>query len=252
MGEDSERVCIQPQTGLGDIIQALPYIEKLVVMKRRPIVATNHGYALAPFQNSVGFEPLLTTEPVTFNGIIPIIRDGFFHLRYNRYGEKRYKDIYFDDEKNYEFYAERVRQRYMEFYNSSTKLAVVVFAPPRAAERHKKKNSPFECAPHVEKTFELLAKVSKATPVVLAGKDDIYPDFPKFSENVVDMRNSTTFSELCALIRRAAIVVSQASAITSIAGLFGIPTIFLPAAGETPQQHAAHDNGIVWPGQVIL
>jgi hypothetical protein len=54
------------------------------------------------------------------------------------------------------------------------------------------------------------------------------------------------------LIKNAEMVISQIGAITTLAGLFEKPTMFLPAAKETEEQHRKHIDGVVWPGQDIL
>jgi ADP-heptose:LPS heptosyltransferase len=67
-----------------------------------------------------------------------------------------------------------------------------------------------------------------------------------------DYRDKLNFIELCNIIANASLVISQVSAITALAGLYGIPTHFLKAASETEEQHEKHIAGIVWPGQEIL
>lgn len=231
---------IQCQSGLGDLINLLPYIEKL---QPDITIATNHPYALEPFGN-------IKTVPIDFNGILPIQKEGFQYFRYTRYGEKRYRDIYFQGD-DYELYAEKVRNRYKEFYNSKLNIEdeFIIFAPPHAAKRHQHKKYIFECTPDITLTYNLIFSLRNI--VVLVGKDDIYPELPNM-QNVIDLRNKTSFPELCSYIKQAKMVVSQIGSITALAGLFGVPTIFLPAQKETAEEHTAHINGVLWPGQEII
>jgi ADP-heptose:LPS heptosyltransferase len=230
---------IQVQSGLGDLINLLPYIEKL---QSEVMIATNHPYALEPFTN-------IQTVPVQFKGILPIKRNDFQQLRYTRYGKKRYRDIYFKGD-DYELYTEKVRDRYAKFYSLRLDIEdFIVFAPPHAAKRHQNKKHEFECTPDVIKTYNLIFSLRGI--VVLVGKDDIYPELPEI-QNVIDLRNQTTFTGLCHFIKNAKLVISQIGAITTLAGLFGIPTIFLPAANETTEQHQKHIDGVVWPCQEVI
>ncbi|MBN2402005.1 MAG: hypothetical protein JXN64_06375 [Spirochaetes bacterium] len=231
---------IQPQSGLGDLINLLPYIEKL---NPDVIVATNHGYALEPFNN-------INTVPVEYNGRLPISKKDFQQLRYTRYGKERYRDIYFQGD-DYELYVDKVRERYNQFYNYKLKIEdnFIIFAPPHAAKRHQHKKYMFECTPDIKRTYDLIFSLKGR--VILVGQHDIYPDLPDI-QNVIDMRNKTSFSELCLLIKNAKMVISQIGAITTLAGLFRIPTLFLSAAKETEEQHRKHIDGVVWPGQEIL
>lgn len=235
-----EKIKIQPQSGLGDLINALPLIEYLGGAE----VATNHHYALEPFVSMVDF------VPVEMNGSKPVIRDGFRHLKYRRYGASRYRDEYFHAE-GYEIYANCVRERYKAFYKrEEVDHNFVVFAPPRAAARHKKKGS-FECAPDVDSAYDYVRSLDM--PLFLVGNNDLYPDhLPKAGRDVFDLRDETTFPELCWLIMSADRVVSQVSAISTLAGLFGKPTKFLKAASETVEEHKKHVAGVVWPGQEVL
>ena len=234
-----EKVKIQPQSGLGDLVNALPLIEYLDGAE----VATNYAEALAPFQN-------VEVVPVEFNGIKPILRDGFRHLKYRKYSEGGFRDEYFPFE-GFEIYANIVRERYRAFYRrEEVGHDFVVFAPPRAAARHKNKGS-FECAPDVDLAYEYVRSLDM--PVFLVGNNDLYPDhIPKAGRDVFDLRDETTFPELCWLIMSAERVVSQVSAITTLAGLFGTPTKFLKAASETIEEHEKHVAGVVWPGQEVL
>lgn len=237
---------IQPQSGLGDLIQALPTIYALAP---NVTVATNHARALAPLSCDVVGVPIENGRPM------PV--EGFRQLRYNRYGERSYKDNYFAFDPDardlvdrlFEENVNAVRTSYMRYYASPRGGTenYIVLAPPRAAARHRGKANPFECAPAPDAALEYLK--DDVRPVVLVGLDDVYPDLPEMHGEVYDMRNKTKFSELCALIMNADAVVSQVSAITSLAGLFGIPTKFLKAAGETEEQHRAHVRGVIWPGQ---
>lgn len=230
---------LQCQSGLGNLINLLPYIEKF---KSDITIATNHSYALAPFEN-------IQTVPVQFNGIFPIKRKDFQQLRYSRYGKKRYRDIYFQGD-DYELYADKVRERYKEFYSLRLDIKdFIVFTPPHAAKRHQNKKYMFECTPDITKTYNLIFSLQNI--VVLVGKDDIYPDLPDM-QNVIDLRNKTTFFELCSLIKNSKMVISQIGAITTLAGLFGIPTIFLSSAKETTEQHKLHIDGVVWDGQEVI
>jgi ADP-heptose:LPS heptosyltransferase len=230
---------IQFQSGLGDLIMGLPYIEKL---QPDVTIATNHRYALEPFGNTV------KTELIEFNGILPIAKENFQYLKYTRYGVP-YRDIYFQGD-DYELYVKKVRDRYNNFYNSKLNIEdeFIIFSPPHAAKRHQHKKYIYECTPDITQTYNLIFSLRNI--VVLVGKDDIYPDLPDM-QNVIDLRNKTTFFELCSYIKQAKTVISQIGAITAIAGLFGVPTIYLPAAKETSDEHTAHINGVIWPGQKI-
>ena len=253
MEETSTSAYLQPQSGLGDLVNLLPYLEKLTgqaVWK----TATNHGYALEPFGD------VAQSVRVVVDGVRPNYIEGFTYLKYNKYAKAGYKSIYFKGN-DYEYYAQKVRDRYITFYNKMPTVEgnYVVFAPPRAAQRHQEKNNPFECAPKIEYAFYELYRVAKSMPVVVVGKNDKYSGSPPYQhliidlrDKFIDLRDKLSFAELCGIIMHAEVVVSQISAITSIAGLFGIPTKFLPAATETPEQHTAHVNGVVWPGQEIL
>jgi ADP-heptose:LPS heptosyltransferase len=234
---------IQFQSGLGDLIMALPYIEKL---QSDITIATNHSYALEPFGN-------IKTVPVEFNGRLPIQKEGFQYLKYQRYGEKRYRDIYFQGD-DYDFYVEKVRERYKNFYESKLNIETdedefIIFSPPHAAKRHQHKKFMFECTPDVTITYNLIFSLRNI--VVLVGKDDIYPKLPDM-QNVIDLRNKLSFNQLCSLIKQSSVVISQIGCITALAGLFGKPTMFLPAAKETPEEHLKHIAGVVFPGQDII
>jgi ADP-heptose:LPS heptosyltransferase len=231
---------IQPQSGLGDLINLLPYVEKL---NPDVTIATNHAYALEPFNN-------IKTVPIEYNGRLPIAIKDFQQLKYTRYGKKSYHDVYFQGD-DYELYVNKVRERYKAFYSSKLQIErpYIVFAPPHAAKRHQYKKHMFECTPDIKRTYELIFFLRGK--VILVGQQDIYPDLPDI-QNVIDMRNKTSFSELCVLIKNSEMVISQIGSITTLAGLFGIPTIFLPAAKETEEQHSKHIEGVIWPGQEIL
>lgn len=246
--KEDEAIRIQPQSGLGDLINALPYIEFLVQKGDRVIVATNHAYALEPYGGNV------TTVPVEFNGSIPIIRKGFEHYKYNRYHEKdTYGNIYFGiNHYSYEKYSALAEIRYREEYDSydNSYNKYIIFAPPRAAYRHKERNTKFECAPDIVETFEFMNGFD--SPVIIVGKNDVYMTFPVLASPTFDLRNKTDFKELCMLIAGARMVVSQVSAITTLAGLFSRPTKFLKAALETDIQHNLHVNGVKWPLQEVI
>lgn len=240
---------IQPQSGLGDLIQTLPTIYALAP---NVTVATNHARALAPLSCDAVGVPFENGRPVTV--------EGFRQLRYNRYGERSYKDNYFAFDPDAKEVIDRlfadnvseVRIAYQRYYMSAKEKPdnYIVLAPPRAAARHRGKANPFECAPAPDAALEYLK--DDVRPVVIVGLDDVYPELPELHGEVYDMRNKTNFTELCALIMHADAVVSQVSAVTSLAGLFGIPTKFLKAANETEEQHRAHVRGVIWPGQEEL
>jgi hypothetical protein len=127
-----------------------------------------------------------------------------------------------------------------------------VLAPPRAARRHigRKQEDLFSCAPSVIETKKIIESYN--LPIVIIGKDEVYsPDFciPAYA---IDMRDAFDFGGLCDIIFNATCVISQASAITALAGLYEIPTHFLKSAHETEEKHEKHINGIIWPGQEVL
>lgn len=213
------------------------------------IVATNHAYALEPYGDEV------KTIPVEFNGIIPILHEGFEHYKYNRYHEKdTYGSIYFGvNHYSYTKFAALAGIRYRDYLKNSKAVPLekyVVFAPPRAACRHKDKKYAFECAPDVKETFDYINGFD--CPVILVGKNDVYTPFPRIEPLVYDFRDKTDFKELCAIIAGADVVVSQVSAITTLAGLYARKTKFLPAAVETRIQHDLHVNGVKWPMQEVV
>jgi len=253
-----EELKLQPQSGLGDLIQLLPTIEKAVELNIDLTIATNHNYVLEPYGN------LIKTVPVELKGNFPVINNGFMWLHYDRYGNSSYSDRYFKDVFPNFNYIESLVFTYKRYktwicknISELTKFYIdgidniCVFGYPRAATRHKNSSSPFQCSPNIELITEKLNK--SFLNVMAVGNDDLYcqmntDDIPYF----FDIRDKFSFIELCYLILRSKCVISQAGSITTLAGLFGKPTDFLPAKTETKEQHEKHISGIIFPGQEII
>lgn len=244
---------IQPQSGLGDLLFALPLIEKLVSDGQAVLVATNHGYALAPYGDAV------QGVPVEFEHRLPVIQHDAHHLKYNRYGAHYFKSYFeaFFSADDLLHWVGVARERFKKYAANSKATPFdkyYVFAPSRAANRHKHLPQPFECAPMRETVWAALerARVAGAGDCVAVGQAEKYadPTEKKFVE--LDLSDNLSFFDLVNLVANAERVVSQVSAITALAGLLGVPTDFLQARTETAVQHARHVEGIVWPGQVVI
>ena len=253
MEEQSTVIRLQPQSGLGDLIQLLPTIETAIERGQKVIVATNHGYVLKPYGDKV--ETISVEFVPKDDWFKPVPIDGFMQLKYNRYGQDTYADRYYktvfpDGDYQRAVAVARTRYEIKEIATFAHKQ-YVVFAPPRAAERHKKSISPFQCAP--DWNFALLRTQEAGMPVVVVGKDDLYePVMMDMLSGFTDLRDCLEFDVLCSVIMRASRVVSQVGAITTLAGLFGIPTDFIPARTECEEHHNKQVAGIVWPGQEII
>ena len=253
MEEQSTVVRLQPQSGLGDLIQLLPTIETAIERGIKIIVATNHGYVLKPYGNTVETVPVESVPKDDWFKPVPI--DGFMQLKYTRYGQDTYADRYYKTvfpDGDYVLSVDAARARYEVAATERLPFRqYVVFAPPRAAERHKKSISPFQCAP--DWNFALSRARDLSVTLLTVGQDDLYEPIPEGTlSEFLDLRDCLTFWELCAVIMRAARVVSQIGAITTLAGLYGVPTDFLPARTECEEHHNKHVAGVVWPGQEII
>jgi len=250
---------LQPQSGLGDLIQLLPTIEMAIELKINITVATNHSYVLAPYGDAVHI------VPVHFKGIIPIPHKGFQQLRYNKYGTVKYSEAYFNnifpqhDTSLYNLAVESTRKRFLTWVKDVRFCKqemhdneYIIFGYPHAAKRHKQSAEPFRCAPDIEYAEQRL-EIYKSFLIVAVGQDDTYLNINESSiNNFIDARGILTFKELLKYISNSRYVLSQAGAITTLAGLFGIPTDFLPAKSESINQHQKHITGIVWPWQGII
>lgn len=246
---------LQPQSGLGDLIFALPLVEKLVSDGQAVTVATNHGYVLAPYGDAV------QAVPVEFEHRLPVIQHDAHHLKYNRYGQHYFKSYFEAFFPQSELFAcvEKARERVTRFAddNGSGHMPAsrfFVFAPARAAHRHKYLAHPFECAPMRETVAAALER-ARATglPGVTVGSKEVYADGDAArGQTEYDFIGVLDFWRLVHYIANAERVVSQVSAITALAGLLGVPTDFLPARTETTVQHARHVESIAWPGQKVL
>lgn len=249
------KIKLQPQSGLGDLIFALPLIEKLVSEGQEVTVATNHGYALAPFG------PAVQTVPVEFEHRLPIIQHDAHHLKYNRYGvhyfTPYFEAFYPDAPLTFRMSVAKVRERFINAGRLLGQLGAqryFVFAPARAAQRHKHLPQPFECAP-MRETIAAALERARATglPGVTVGQNEIYADGDAAKNQTnYDFTDILDFWGLVHLVANAERVVSQISAITALAGLLGVKTDFLPARTESETQRARHVAGVVWPGQEII
>lgn len=250
------KVKIQPQSGLGDLLFALPLIEKLVSDEQPVTVATNHGYALAPYGDAV------EVVPVELEHRLPVIQHDAHHLKYNRYGQHYFKSYFeaFFSADDLLHWVEVARERFKRYAaeNSRTKLTGLyyVFAPSRAANRHKHLPQPFECAPMRETVWAALEKAREVCATgVTVGRNEIFADVKEAGKLTdFDFTDSLDFFDLVKIMAGAGAerVVSQVSAITALAGLLGVPTDFLPARTETTVQHARHVQSVCWPGQVVI
>jgi hypothetical protein len=238
---------IQPQSGLGDLIFSLPLIYELSLREDLEI-STNHGYALERIKKIVP----ITTAPVEIGkGNIPIINTGYTHLRYDLYGP-HYFDTYYPEDigKDLKKAIFNVRRIYRQGRKDLISGPYIVYALPRAANRHTTKDTKYSCTPNAIESYNIVE--SYDIPVVLVGKDEILPAVTCQPKKIIDLRNLLDFESLCDVISNCTCVISQISAITTLAGLFGKPTHFLKAASETEEQHEKHICGVIWPGQQAL
>jgi hypothetical protein len=241
---------IQPQSGLGDLIFSLPIIYDILSRGEEVRVATNHEYVCNPLSGYWG----LSFESVEFGpGGFPIIKDGFTHLRYDRYGA-HYFDRYYSPYGKLPLRESirRVRETYFDGRKSTIDTEYAVYAPPRSARRHvnRKESEVFSCTPDPAYAKRIIDSYNM--PMAMVGQDEVYAPITCMPKQFYDYRDKLSFDELCDLISYSSLVISQSSAITALAGLFGVPTHFLKAASETEEQHEKHINGVVWPGQEIL
>lgn len=246
---------IQPQSGLGDLLFALPLIEKLLADGQAVTVATNHSYALAPYGDAV------QGVPVEFEHRLPVIQHDAHHLKYNRYGQHYFKSYFeaFFPAADLLTRIKAVRERFTAWATvrgggHMPAPRFYIFAPARAAYRHKHLPTPFECAP-MRETVAAALEHARATglPGVTVGSKELYVDGDAARRQTeYDFTGALDFWQLAHYIANAERVVSQVSAITALAGLLGVPTDFLPARTETAVQHAKHVQGVCWPGQVVI
>jgi hypothetical protein len=235
---------IQPQSGLGDLLFALPLIYDLS-LRGTVEVATNHGYALRKL--NIGIE----TTPVEMgNGNIPIINPEFTHLRYDLYGAHYFETYYNEADTPLIKTVEKIRKKYQRNTKSLISGKYAVYALPRAANRHILKDTKYSCTPDPIYAYKTI--LSYDMPVVLVGKDEILPPITCMPKHIIDLRNLLDFESLWSVISNCTCVISQISAITTLAGLYGKPTHFLKAASETEEQHEKHICGVIWPGQQAL
>ena len=240
---------IQNQSGLGDLLFALPLIYDLT--RREDVeISTNHSYALEPAQQ---WGKISCHNVAIGKGGFPIINEGFTHLRYDRYGAHFFERYY--NPYGITPLAESikyVRETYRRHRTSIILGDYAVFAPPRAARRHinGKKEDIFSCTPSPLESIKIINSYN--LPIVIIGKDELYhPDLcmPPYA---IDLRDTLDFDGLCDIISGSSCVVSQVSAITAMAGLYEIPTHFLKAEHESEEKYEKHINGVIWPGQEIL
>lgn len=249
------KVKIQPQSGLGDLLFALPLIEKLVSDDWVVTVATNHGYVLVPYGDAV------EVVPVELEHRLPVIQHDAHHLKYNRYGQHYFKSYFeaFFSADDLLHWVGIARERFKRCAAAQAPHFDVpkryfVFAPARAAHRHKHLPQPFECAPMRETVWAALESAKAAGLLgVTVGRNEIYADVKEAGKLTdFDFTDSLDFFDLVKIMANAERVVSQVSAITALAGLLGVPTDFLPARTETTVQHARHVQSVRWPGQVVI
>lgn len=250
-------VKIQPQSGLGDLLFALPLIEKLVSNEARVIVVTNHRHVLAPYAGAVD------VVPVEMQNRLPVIQPDAHHLRYDRYSHHYFKTYFnaFVSTERAAGWVNAVRERFLNYARTvqswDTRLVPApkhyfVFAPARAAQRHKHLKDPFECAP-TEETERRALSYSLGTAGITAGQGELYPGgYRARLQTAFDLTDNLDFFQLAALVANAERVISQVSAITALAGLLGVKTDFLSGRHETEAQHAKHVDGVAWPGQEIV
>lgn len=243
---------IQCQSGMGDAIFSLPLIYDLS-LREDVEIATNHWYILSKLAQ-LGNIGKISELPVEFGkGGFPIIKDGFTHLRYDRYGAHYFDKYYTPYGKlPLEESVSKVRETFMTGRRINTNIKYAVYAPPRAAHRHidRDNEDKFSCTP--DPFYAKMVIDSYDLPMIVVGKDDLYSPTSYMPKIFIDVRDRIKFDGLCGIIANASLVISQVSAITALAGLYGIPTHFLKAASETEEQHDKQVNGTIWPGQEIL
>ena len=239
---------IQPQSGLGDLLYTLPLLHALS-KNENVTVATNHPYVLERLSEHVK----ISVCPVQFGaGGFPVLNDTFTHLRYDK-GGAHYFEKYYTPFTSIplEESVKAAREIYTRDRTRLVDIPYTVYAPPRAACRHKEKTNfeKFVCSPDPDYADKIIKSYN--SPVVIVGNDDVYNNFV-MPDNAIDLRDNLNFESLCDIIYYADVVVSQASAITALSGLFAIPTRFLKAASETDESHKNHIASVVWQGQTVL
>lgn len=236
---------IRPQNGLGDAVFAIPFVAAHVLCKVKVTVETKHGEVFKPFGEWVEIVPL--TKDMTVK-----------ELRYRQYGDP-YFSRYFPETAPTTFgaalmFARDLYGHYVGDHWPKDGLQLIdyaIYAPPRAAARHKNFQLPeylFQCSPDVDYAKQMLPKDQV---ICYVGQDEKFnPEVAiprgKSGPNFFNFIDSLTLWELFALISGARTVVSQISAITAIAGLFDVPTIYLKGRAETDEQHSRHVAGVQW------
>jgi len=240
---------VQSQSGLGDLIFALPLIYD-ISQREEVHIASNHPYVLDKATSWGDF----AVHPVEIGTDgFPIIKDGFTHLRYDRYGTHYFERYYTPYGKlPLEDAIKEVRKTYMIGRDRKIAGPYAVYAPPRAANRHRYKieSERWSCTPNPYGAEEIIETYQM--PIVLVGKNDEYYPDQYFPERSIDLRDQLNFEQLSDMIANAYCVISQISAITALAGLFAIKTNFLKASAETEDQHDRHIQSIIWPNQERL
>lgn len=232
---------IQPQPGLGDTIFALPEIKAMEVLGVETSVVTNFPEVLRAF----GLKAETVSVEVT-NGFSKKLPD-YKYLRYGKYQGSIW-DMYYTTKS---LPLETAVGLLRESFQPVPSIRYSVYAPPRAAARHRDKtlhHERFECTPNVKLSNDL-AKTC-INPLALICDEDVY--HPNYSLEDFKVIQAKTLLDLLAIIAGAEVVISQVSAITAMAGLFGKPTVFLPAELEPLHLHQKHVEDLVWPGQKII
>jgi len=241
---------IQPQSGLGDLIFALPLIDYLIQRGEAVTVATNHAFLLDMYAHT----DLIHWEPVEINYGNPVVKREFTHLKYTRYKDHYFQSYFYRGErKPLEDTAYMVGSNLYGFAKMQSPIKfdvsdAVLYAPPRATARDKAKKI-FPRAPD-PKYAESRASASGARVIVI-GQNELFAPGVNVAhhESLLDKLN---FWELVQVVWSAKAVVSQVSMITALAGALRKPTDFLPAKGESISQHAKHVSGVVWPNQEVI
>lgn len=235
---------IQPQSGLGDLVFALPQIYAHLAHGDEVTVATNHTAAL------FGLSSPIKTVPVEKDKTTAKLIPGAKYLRYEKYRKPFFSSYYYDTRLDLDQAIKEVRLLYRIRTPERTGSPYVLYAPPRAAHRHKALGkAAFQCAPSVKDSENVLQQTCtkwQAYANVLQCEDDIYA--PGFSfDNYYTITRCFGIPALFETIANACAVVSQISAITAIAGLYGVPCEYLKAESESENLHTAHVAGVYWP-----
>jgi len=237
-------VIIQPQSGLGDLVFALPQIYAHLAHGEEVTVATNHTAALFGLSSPV--KTVTVEKDKTTAKLIP----GAKYLRYEKYRKPFFSSYYYDTRLDLETAIKEVRLLYRLRTTERTGVPYVLYAPPRAAHRHKAHGkAAFQCSPNVKDSEAILQETCKnwnAAVNVLKCEDDIYAPGVSF-EKYRAVTRCFSIPALFETIANASAVVSQISAITAIAGLYGVPCEYLKAESESENLHTAHVAGVYWP-----